>query len=322
MTQHHILAPFHLIGGGVWHAIDFAKALEKSGLGQTRLWSPRPAASALSAYPIDTIEPYSGACPDGGHLWVIGPDVDIGHWYGSCKFEQVTLVYNQHAPDLFYRCMHALTAGLEHEVSIQYASSALAREIGLPGEIHPPAFDIGRFFEEHAPMAKSPNRPFTVGRSSRDVTYKHHVDDPLLYRALLEAGCKIELVGASCIASKLPASPHLNISGEVHQRAIPAFLDRLDCFLYRTSPRKPEGFGLCIVEAMAAGLTVVAARQGGYADIIRSGENGFLFESNEEAVKSVLALKQNPDMRKQIGASAKQTIRRLFNNQKRSTSSG
>ena len=279
-------------------------------------------APALSAYPINTIEPYNGACPDGGHLWVIGPDVDIGHWYGSCKFAQVTMVYNQHAPDLFYRCMHALTAALTRKVSIQYASSALAREIGLPGDIRPPAFDAKRFFQEALLPTEASGRPFTVGRASRDVAYKHHVDDPLLYRALLEADCQIELLGATCIASKLPASPHLNISGEVPQRAIPAFLDRLDCFLYRTSPRKPEGFGLCIIEAMAAGVPVVAGKHGGYSDIIRSGENGFLFESNEEATKSVLALKQNPDMRKQIGASAKQTIRRLFNNQKRSTSSG
>ena len=311
MTQHHILAPFHLIGGGVWHAIDFATALEKAGLGQTRLWSARPVAPALSAYPIDTIEPYNGACPDGGHLWVIGPDVDIGHWYGSCKFAQVTLVYNQHAPDLFYRCMHALTAALTRKVSIEYVSSALAREIGLPGEIRPPAFDADRFFLGEAPSAKTQGRPFTVGRASRDVAYKHHFDDPALYRALLEADCRIELVGATCIASKLPASPHLDISGEVSQHAIPAFLDHLDCFLYRSSPRKPEGFGLCIVEAMAAGLPVVAARRGGYSDIIRSGENGLLFESNEEAVAHILALKQNPDLRQQIGISAKKMVTSL-----------
>lgn len=311
MTQHHILAPFHLIGGGVWHAIDFATALAKSGDGSARLWSPRPVAPALAHYPIETIESYSGACPDGGYLWVIGPDVDIGHWYGSCKFEQVTLVYNQHAPGLFYRCMHALTAALQRKVSISYTSYALAREIGLPGEVRPPAFDAERFFQGKPPSAKTAERPFTVGRASRDVAYKHHVDDPALYRALLAADCRIELVGAACIADKLPASPHLNISGELPQHAIPAFLASLDCFLYRTSSAKPEGFGLCILEAMSAGVPVIAHQLGGYTDIIKSGENGFLFKNNEEALAFIVLLKNKPALREKIRISAIDSLVKL-----------
>ena len=89
---------------------------------------------------------------------------------------------------------------------------------------------------------------------------------------------------------------------------MPAFLARLDCYLYRTSPRKPEGFGLCVVEAMAAGLPVVVARNGGYTDIIQSGKNGYLFEHNDEALSFIMALKQNPELREQIGISAKTTV--------------
>jgi len=37
-----------------------------------------------------------------------------------------------------------------------------------------------------------------------------------------------------------------------------------------------EGFSLAIVEAMAAGLPVVATRVGGAAEIIEDGLNGFL----------------------------------------------
>ncbi len=312
MTRHHILAPFHLIGGGVWHAIDFATALKQSGMDEVHLWSQKPAAETLASYPITTMAPYSGIQPDGGHLWVIGPDVEIGHWYDRRRFEQVTLVYNQHAPDLFSRCMHRLTHALDHQVAIVYASSALADEIGLPGAISPPSFDIARFFGHAVTQGDAVRQRFTIGRASRDVRYKHHVDDPDVYGALLKMGCEIELVGATSIADRLSGHPALKISPEIPQSALPGFLDRLDCFLYRTSPRKPEGFGLCIVEAMAAGLPVVAARHGGYVDIINSGVNGFLFDTNEEAVSIVTALKENPDLRTQIGISAKTTIKQLF----------
>lgn len=310
MTQHHILAPFHLVGGGVWHAIDFATSLSKSSLNEVRLWSQKPAAESLSAYPITTIAPYSGATPDTGHLWVIGPDTDIGHWYESCRFEQVTLVYNQHAPDLFYQCMHKLTMALQRKVSVSYASSALAKEIGIPGTITPPSFDPERFFNES--RDQQTRQGFTVGRASRDVRYKHHMDDPELYMSLLQQGCRIELVGATCIADRLTTDARIKLRPEIPQSELPNYLNRLDCFFYRTSPRKPEGFGLSIVEAMAAGLPVVAARWGGYVDIIRSGENGFLFETNDEALTQITQLKTNPDLREQIGMAAKKTIGSLF----------
>jgi glycosyltransferase involved in cell wall biosynthesis len=207
--------------------------------------------------------------------------------------------------------MHRLTHALDHQVAIVYASSALADEIGLPGTISPPSFDITRFFGHAVIKDGAVRQRFTIGRASRDVRYKHHVDDLDLYGALLKMGCEIELVGATSIADRLPGHPALNVSPEIPQSALPGFLDRLDCFVYRTSPRKPEGFGLCIVEAMAAGLPVVAARHGGYVDIINSGVNGFLFDTNEEAVSIVTALKENPDLRTQIGISARRSISAL-----------
>ncbi len=42
--------------------------------------------------------------------------------------------------------------------------------------------------------------------------------------------------------------------------------------------KKPESFGLTLVEALAMNTPVIATRHGGPLDIIREGENGFLFE--------------------------------------------
>ena len=41
---------------------------------------------------------------------------------------------------------------------------------------------------------------------------------------------------------------------------------------------EPESFGLVAIEAMAAGVPVVAAAHGGLLDIVRDGETGLLFE--------------------------------------------
>jgi glycosyltransferase involved in cell wall biosynthesis len=51
-----------------------------------------------------------------------------------------------------------------------------------------------------------------------------------------------------------------------------------------------EPFGFSVVEAMACGTPVIARRRGSMAEIIRHGENGFLVDTDEEAVAAVDAV--------------------------------
>jgi glycosyltransferase involved in cell wall biosynthesis len=308
---HHILAPFHMIGGGIWHAIDLATTLAETTGEPAQLWSTRVPNSSLQQYKVRTIAPYDGDTPNGGYLWVVGPDNEIGHWYPHSHFERVTLIYNQHAISLFYRCMHALTMARSRKVNVCYISTALANETGVPGTIIPPAFDRVRFIASKSILRHRANEKFTVGKASRDVRYKHHMDDPDLYQSLLANDYRVELIGATCINDRLPKHPQLEVYGQVDQTKIVDFLLGLDCLFYRTSNRKAEGFGLCILEAMALGLPVVAHKSGGYIDIIKSGKNGFLFEDNEEALRIIESLKNNPDLRQQVGILAMDTVKNL-----------
>ncbi|MGZ4315580.1 MAG: glycosyltransferase family 4 protein [Gaiellaceae bacterium] len=52
-----------------------------------------------------------------------------------------------------------------------------------------------------------------------------------------------------------------------------------------------EPFGFSVVEAMACGTPVIARRRGSMAEIVQHGENGFLVDTEEEAVAAVLALR-------------------------------
>lgn len=77
-------------------------------------------------------------------------------------------------------------------------------------------------------------------------------------------------------------------------------------------PTRMEGWGLSIMEAMAAGCPVVTTPVGGITELVRAGENGLLVsvgdvEGFAEAVEHLISDKA---MRERICAAAKETVKR------------
>jgi len=95
-------------------------------------------------------------------------------------------------------------------------------------------------------------------------------------------------------------------------------LQGLDCFFYRTSENYLEPSGRVITEAMACGLPIVCHKRGGYIEWIEDGHNGFLFDTQQEALKILLTLKEDPQLRERIGSAARQTAEELFSRDVRS----
>ncbi|MGH7447785.1 MAG: glycosyltransferase family 4 protein [Longimicrobiales bacterium] len=85
---------------------------------------------------------------------------------------------------------------------------------------------------------------------------------------------------------------------------IPAVMRSLDIYV---SSSTVEGFSLTTVEAMAAGVPVVATRSGGPEDIIRNGETGVLVpaRSPEALADALEALTRDTDGRHRLAGAAK-----------------
>jgi glycosyltransferase involved in cell wall biosynthesis len=78
-------------------------------------------------------------------------------------------------------------------------------------------------------------------------------------------------------------------------------------------PSRTETLGLVVLEAMASGLPVVAARAGGIPEMVDEGVTGYLFDDDEEAVSAIDGLLRSPSCRARMGSNARaQACRRSW----------
>lgn len=100
------------------------------------------------------------------------------------------------------------------------------------------------------------------------------------------------------LASQLGVSDHVLFAG--YQGDTRPYYEIMDIFALASAH---EAFGLVLVEAMFAGLPVVATRVGGIPTVVKQGETGFLVEPKApaELAKRLLDLISNPSQRQSMG---------------------
>jgi trehalose synthase len=69
-----------------------------------------------------------------------------------------------------------------------------------------------------------------------------------------------------------------------------------------------EGFGLTVTEAMWKKKAVVGGKVGGIRSQIRTGSNGFLVSSENEAARRISELLRNPGLRSRMGVEARKAV--------------
>ncbi len=165
-----------------------------------------------------------------------------------------------------------------------------------------------------------------ASRGMRAYLSQGHLDSPLLlYVGRLSAEKNIEQLKR--ILSAMPEArlalvgggPHRNIL-EKHFHGTPTFFpgymegQRLACAFASADmfvlPSRTETLGLVLLEAMAAGCPVIAARAGGIPDLVEDGVSGFLFEEEQEAIQAVRLLLQDPAKRECVRRHARREAER------------
>ena len=107
----------------------------------------------------------------------------------------------------------------------------------------------------------------------------------------------------------------LNSFGETKQKDLVNYYHASDIYV---SSSCSESLGKVLIEAMAAGLPVIATATTGSKGIIKDGENGYLVPigDSEALAKKILFLLNDPDKAKKMGQAGRKIAREKFNQEK------
>lgn len=139
---------------------------------------------------------------------------------------------------------------------------------------------------------------------------------PIIRRAvpdavLLVAGDGPRSAELAELAAATGVKDHVVFLGAPTDSELPSVYDAMDVFALPTHTRKlgvdVEGLGIVFLEAAASGLPVLVGRSGGSVDAVRSGETGYLIDTDPKSIAaSIIELASDEARRRAMGAAGRQ----------------
>jgi glycosyltransferase involved in cell wall biosynthesis len=119
--------------------------------------------------------------------------------------------------------------------------------------------------------------------------------------------------GLEELADRLGVRPHVRFLGA--RADLPDLLNDAACLLLASDY---EGCPLSVIEAMAAGLPVVATAAGGVPELVVDGETGVLAEpgSSAQLASGLRAVLSSPELARALGSQGRERARRLFSRER------
>lgn len=317
----HLVNDFHAIGGSENHTFRLYQML--SPFAEAVLWSQsEPNAQYRTLCPdMRVLDPSTGAVPAGGTLVIVGNYLDIMPWIdavATCS----RIILNVTVPGLAHlkrivaelTLLDELQAGFT--VEFTYPSRMWRDRVGLAGMVEYPPADTKRF--TRCRPHGSEKRRLVVGRVARGDRMKFHPDDPGLIRRITSRGHVCRFMDGTPLMGALQSEVRAGQVDLLPMNAMDArdFLEGLDCFLYWKHPLWIETGCNTVLEAMAMELPVILfAKDLGVAELIEHGKDGFLVETEEEALECLDRLAASPELRHSMGQAARHKVSAILGDQ-------
>jgi glycosyltransferase involved in cell wall biosynthesis len=111
------------------------------------------------------------------------------------------------------------------------------------------------------------------------------------------------------LIKKFDLADCVSFVGKVSNEDVPQYLVASDVFVL---PSLYEGFGIVILEAMAAGLPVITTNVGGPPDIIKDGVNGYLVEvkNSEQIADRVIRILNDNGLKEKMSENNRMEVKK------------
>ena len=231
-----------------------------------------------------------------------------------------------------YRLPYLLTTltlkHLDRVLPVSTAMKKIAMKLGVPREratvIHGP---VGIDTADLKDTAEQ--QPFTE-KYGRTLVYVGNLTPPKRAETIIRAmrkvtemyeDCQLVLIGEGnlrpsleALADELGVRKHVHFCGAPPHEEVLKMLPCADVFVHCS---EYEGLGMAIMEAMGAGLPVVASRVGGVSDLVREGETGFMIPPDDVETygEKMLLLLNNDQLRHELGSKARHFAEKHLNKQ-------
>ena len=230
-----------------------------------------------------------------------------------------------------------LSWGFRHASAVSAISTYLgawAKKAGFPGVPHvvPNGVAVGLFSQEFPQMSLDMVKN-ELGKKMGDVflittsrlANKNAVDDVIRALALLPGNVHFVVLGEGPeekklkhLAGALGVSGRVKFLGHIDHADMPKYLKVADIFI---RPSRSEGMGNSFIEAMAAGLPIVATQEGGIADFLFDEKKnpdkpitGWAVEKNspEDIARVVRSIIDNQEKVRAVTRTAEELVREKY----------
>jgi glycosyltransferase involved in cell wall biosynthesis len=286
-----------------------------------------PCLTALAAHGVQCVDAHwsslNAAGPRHEVLGPFEPEVVLFHWWGKdpwMPWIREAIAHSGPRPGFVLVLHHAgvpVARGYDHYVLV--SPSQLPQVAHVPRaqvSIVPNGVDLSRFAGTARPRPPS-NGPFVVGRLSSLRAGKIPPDWIRTAASFPLADTRFVIAGEGALrrvleeeVRALGLENRFTLPGHVSRETVPALLASFDVFCYVTSTAV-ECHPLVLLEALAAGVPIVAEARGGIPDIVAHGVNGLLAGSASDVGRQVRALRDDPALRARLAAGAARTAPRF-----------
>lgn len=150
-------------------------------------------------------------------------------------------------------------------------------------------------------------RPLALVRALPEVVRRAHAHCLGRDVRLVLAGGGPLAAAVRAEAARLGVASNVELRGAVPRAQIPPLLADADLFAL---PSRNEAFGIVALEARAAGLPVVAMREGGAAELVEHGREGLLAEDDDELAAHLATLVVDAALRRRMHEAAPRALER------------